>query len=82
MRLKRGSMGKTEQALAVTTAVGPSKRARRSSNQLKQAQLAAQKAAEQAEKDRASAIELAEQQLGHSYLAQIQELKAKRTPTP
>lgn len=70
--------GKTEQALAVTTAVGAVEKERDDLlNQLKQAQLAAQKAAEQAEKDRASAIELAEQQLGHSYLAQIQELKAK-----
>ena len=70
--------GKTEQALAVTTAVGAVEKERDNLlNQLKQAQLAAQKAAEQAEKERASAIELEKQKIGHSYLTEIQELKAQ-----
>lgn len=69
--------GKTEQQLAVNTAVsGVEKERDDLLNQLKQAQLEAQNATQQAEKEKASAIELTEQKVSSSLRTEIQEQKA------
>lgn len=69
--------GKTEQQLAVNTAVsGVGKERDDLLNQLKQAQLEAQNATQQAEKEKANAIELTEQKVSSSLRTEIQEKKA------
>ena len=69
--------GKTQQELAVNNAVTAVEKERDDLlNQLKRAQLETQNATEQAEKDKASAVELTEQKVSSSLRTEIQEQKA------
>ena len=70
--------GKTEKELAVSGAVSKVEKERDELlNQLKQAQLDNQKATEQAEKDKASAVELTEQKVSSVLREELQEQKSK-----
>ncbi len=69
--------GKTQQELAVTTAVTSVTMERDAlRNELEQAQRESKQATQQAEKDKISAIELTEQKVTNALQAQLQEQKA------
>lgn len=69
--------GKTEQELAVNNAVTTVEKERDDLlNQLNQAKLETQNASEQAEKDKASAVELTEQKVSGELRTELQEQKA------
>jgi len=70
--------GKTQQELAVSTAVSTVEKERDAlANQLQQAQQETQHATAQAEKEKANAVALTEQKVANALQAQIQEQKAQ-----